>query len=171
LLPSVIQDEINCDPRLRMIEWHLRVAQAEEALAKIRDSLRIKSVLAKFKIDHTHGVREGNRSTERIKDSLKKAQTHAMTYRAARRALSQLAVVISPHKETENWERRYPKLTDDDIKPLPVDAFQLGQGYELPELTWIWKAYRSGLGSDQNREEMDDGADLLLDSDGILLTF
>jgi hypothetical protein len=82
LLPSVIQDEISCDPRLWMIEWHLRVAQAKESLAKIWNSLRIKSVLVKFKIDHTHSVREGNRSTERIKDSLKKARTHAMTYRA-----------------------------------------------------------------------------------------
>jgi hypothetical protein len=54
--------------------------------------------------------------------------------------------MISPHKKMENWERRYPKLTDDDIKPLPINTFQLGQGCQLPELTWIWKAYRSGLG-------------------------
>jgi hypothetical protein len=158
LLPSSLGTIVPCSDRLRSIEFQLRWGQADEALADIRNAYQTESKIMYNRKTYGHGVREGNRSAERMKEVQKIVRANAAKYRVARTAMAALAPILEKLPEgMEQWESKYQVLKDDDLCPLPVDDFRVGQGKKpAKQTTWIWFQYNQNKAA-QNQEELDDG--------------
>ncbi|KAF8065144.1 hypothetical protein FPV67DRAFT_1671429 [Lyophyllum atratum] len=130
-----------CDLRLRSMEWDLRNAQASDALAELRDGLRLRAYLYHDKDRFQRGQRQNTRSRGIITRMDTKIKSAAAKYRAARKALGSLAFAL----EKLGWETLFPVLLDGDIRALdeaqasaymrPTDA-RPSKGRTT--ISWIW---------------------------------
>jgi hypothetical protein len=133
-LPSSLPQHLRQLPEISTIldkERRLRIAQADDSLADIRQQRRIISGLWQFKKANTNGT--GNKSCTRMRTihtrlSLR-TQRCAMRYRASRNAL----LAIDPHG---SWQSRLKDLKDNDIRGPGKDDDGLGNGRYEP--SWIW---------------------------------
>jgi hypothetical protein len=146
-LPSALPARITCSSKLREYEFKLREAQAYEALEEIRNHLRLRTHMYKYKDKNTVGQRANTRSQSMINRVQKKVNASAAKYNMARKAVSKL----SAYTGEVGWRAKLLPLADDDIRPL-VDTEGESEGRR--KLTWIWKVV--GL-SDDDDEGVQEG--------------
>ncbi|KAG6826212.1 hypothetical protein H0H92_000691 [Tricholoma furcatifolium] len=132
-LPSSIQSKILFDLRLAEIEWDLHIAQADEALAGVRQQLQIRSYLFKFKDRNVRGQHANTRAWNAIKTIQHKIDTFANEYRAAQKAILALACLLG-----KVGIAHYPPLLDDDIRSFAEDEDRVGAGRIVT--SWIWRS-------------------------------
>jgi len=169
-LPSAtVGSKVMCDIRLCQVEWDLRQAQAQDALHELRDNLRLRSHVYQDKDRFQQGQRKNTRSRGLANRLEGKVNAAAAKYRAARRAISMLALPLSQ----VGWERSFPVLNDSDIKGLTDSStpeyikelrklskasrpskgrkdkpLRTSEGHR--DITWIWKQ----LGTLDNTDEL-----------------
>ena len=154
-LPSSLPQHLLKLPELASVkekEYRLRLAQADDALAKIRWQRRIISGLWQFKKLNVDGTR--NRSTTRMRALYNKfnlrTQRCAACYRAARNAL----LALDPDG---SWQSRLKHLSDNDICGPGKDDSEPGNSRFEP--SWIWLVPRVRC-----TPKMGDSEELLNDS-------
>jgi hypothetical protein len=141
-LPSDLRSTDGCDDHLRTCEWELRKAQADEALAGMRDALAAEYAVKEAKVAYGQGVWAGSKSMNKINDSCTLAEYHGRTYRRARKAMTVLAEVL-PSSITCEYLANFPVLHPWEVQPLPSAELELGDGKKKVKLSWIWKSYGS----------------------------
>ncbi|KAF8066636.1 hypothetical protein FPV67DRAFT_1417508 [Lyophyllum atratum] len=129
---------VPCDIRLREMEWELRNAQASDALAELRDGLRLRSYLYIDKDRFQRGQRHNTRSRGIIDRTEVKIAAAASKYRAARLAIEGLA----PALDKVGWEDAYPLLAREDIRAMgeadPSVRVRPGPAQGRHRGSWIW---------------------------------
>ncbi|KAF8065143.1 hypothetical protein FPV67DRAFT_1419520 [Lyophyllum atratum] len=127
------------DRRLSEMEWDLRNAQASDALAELRDGLRLRSYLYMDKDRFQRGQRHNTRSRGIIDRTEVRITAAASKYRAARKAIGGLAASLGKF----GWEDVYQELKDRDIRALSEEDItkvrRPGPAEGHRELSWIWK--------------------------------
>ncbi|TFK60718.1 hypothetical protein BDN72DRAFT_904734 [Pluteus cervinus] len=138
-LPSSIISQAACSKRLREIEWQLRFAQAGDALNELRNQLRVRSFLYKYRDQFERGQRANTRSQGLIDRVEVKSNAATQKYRAARNALISLSHFLTK----DNWTTTYPPLHDEDIRGLVINAkAKVGEGFRA--VSWIWGSFGNG---------------------------
>ncbi|KAG1830659.1 hypothetical protein EV424DRAFT_1534995 [Suillus variegatus] len=135
-LPSQIRREtlLPCNDSFSKHEWDLRHAQAFDALDDLRQHLRLRTHLYKFKDAQIRGQRANTRAGIIIKNIEINVSVAAERYRRAWNALSALA----PSLTRDTWTTELPKLEEGDIRGMGDSAFGESSGNRT--LSWIWKA-------------------------------
>lgn len=146
-LPSSLPPRTTCLPILRQHEFQLREAQAYEALDALRDHLRLRTHMYKYKNKNIIGQRANTRSQNLINSVQERANASATKYRTARTALENL----SRHVDNETWRTRLLPLNQEDVRPLKED----GESEGRRTLSWIWKIV--GVGGDSADEGLQEG--------------
>lgn len=154
-LPSEIGRLTACSPNLQSFEWRLREAQADDSLKDLRSSLRLHSFLTKKKKDWSRGVRQNTRSATAINQAMSRVNAHAMRYRAAWNALTALAPLVPDIPEA--WSNVYRELKPEDVRGLPKEGLETGEGHIT--LSWIWLSFGSAS-SPQNQAGLTDGTQI-----------
>lgn len=113
-------------------EWQLRKAQAFDALASLRQQLRLQAHLVGFKFRFDRGQKQNLRSNDVISRVVVRIAECVDRYRCARVAL----IALDCHIGEVRWEVLLPALADTDVR-------QLGQGHVAESagtttLSWIW---------------------------------
>ncbi|KAG6835952.1 hypothetical protein H0H93_012949 [Arthromyces matolae] len=148
-LPSSCPATAQCDPRLQTMEWDLRVAQAGDSLAQLRDALRLRSYLYMDKDRFQVGQRQNTRARSLIERVDAKKDAAAKKYRTARSALQRLSGPLAK----VGLDTTFPDLRDGDIKSLrDRDGFHVGgrPSEGRHEMSWIWKR----LGSLEQEDDL-----------------
>ncbi|KAH7909550.1 hypothetical protein BJ138DRAFT_1197507 [Hygrophoropsis aurantiaca] len=132
-LPSELGCNDACDIRLRENEWRLRHAQANDALNQVRQFLRLRSHLYKFKNRNLRGQGPNTRARNVLKGVESKLQACAKRYQDARSALQALSKVLGH----VGWDITLQELMKDDLKAMTdlVDGETEGR----KKLSWIWR--------------------------------
>lgn len=153
-LPSALCGRLMvCDARLLTIEWELRYAQAGDALEEIRQSLRLRGHMYTFKRDWIRGQTANTRAQGALTRVEAKATAAAEKYRAARAALSTLALVLG----NIGWDDKYKVLDrTEDIRGMSVPKYGESEGRK--KLSWIWLV--EGVGDDQDEVVQDSKFDM-----------
>jgi hypothetical protein len=149
-LPSSLPRGTTCLPILRQHESKLREAQALEALDELRDHLRLRTHMYKYKDKNVVGQRASTRCQNIINGVQDKVNASATKYRTARAALFKLS---SRHSDYEGWQGRLLPLEQDDIRPLTEGEEGESEGNRT--LSWIWKVV--GVGGDTADESLQEG--------------
>jgi hypothetical protein len=152
-LPSELPTDVACEEYLRVFEWELRRAQADESLESIRNSLEEHSRIRKKKLRYGHSVRAGTASQNNMREAMDKARFAADTYRNARAALIALAEAL-PADITGDTLKCFPPLLDSDLREIGSSELELGDGKKEDKISWIWKSYGSASGE---HERIHDG--------------
>ncbi|KAG2120428.1 uncharacterized protein F5147DRAFT_741483 [Suillus discolor] len=118
LFPSDVCDLTVCNPKLLELEWSLRYAQANDALAECRSHIRLRTQLLRFKAQNIRGQ----------EDHL--AMSHAK-YCCAHKAL----LALSTHIDHIGWQRRFQPLKKSDLRPMGDFG---GQTQGTTIMSWIW---------------------------------
>ena len=148
-LPSAIRTTVACVDSLRRYEFEHREAQANDALNEIRDRLRLRTHLYKFKDRFIRGQRPNTRSRSEINRLSQKIDMSAKKYEVAYEALVRLAPILD---ETEWNTYLKPLDRDHDIRALDEAGYDQSEGKR--RLSWIWLA--PGVILDANGEEGDE---------------
>lgn len=164
-LPSSLPTTFACSSQLREYEFKLREAQAFEALEDLRQALRLRTYMFKYKDRHLTGQSANTRCLNLLKRVHKKVDAAKAKYRMARRALVVLGVKLGEI----GWMAKLLPLNDEDVRPLrdlelhaqkkkkkkekAQEKKHKGEGYV--ELSWIWKIV--GVSSDEGDESLQEG--------------
>ncbi|KAG0694590.1 hypothetical protein DFH29DRAFT_1006208 [Suillus ampliporus] len=134
-LPSTVGPLTHCSTQLRRFEWMLRYAQANDALKDIRNLLRLRSHLYKFKDNNIVGQAANTRARSTINKADNKVTMAAERYEAARAALTNLAPLLN---EDEAWKDILKPLNRNrDLKSFKDMWEKETEGTR--HLSWIWK--------------------------------
>lgn len=134
-LPSAVGPDTQCAIQLRTLEWKLRYAQANDALKDIRNLLRLRSHLYKFKDSHIVGQAANTRARSTISKADAKVNMAAERYEVARAALANLARILN---EDRTWMEVFKPLNrSKDLKALKDMWGKETEGTR--HLSWIWK--------------------------------
>ncbi|RPD55780.1 hypothetical protein L227DRAFT_588422 [Lentinus tigrinus ALCF2SS1-6] len=125
LLPSAILTTVPCLPALMELEWHMRHAQAFDALADLRGHLEVRSHLYKFKDRFARGQRANTRAQTIIKQAEAKIDEDATRYRVAYAALRALANTLGK----AGWDTHLAPLHAGDIRHVT-------EGNEALRIEW-----------------------------------
>ena len=147
-LPSSLS-RIPCTHKLCLYEFRLREAQAHEALEELRQHLRLRTHMYKYKDRHVVGQRANTRSQSSINRVQKKVDASAAKYGVARHALT----MLSRHVGENEWSTRLLPLAREDIRPLMEG--EEGQSEGRRTLSWIWKVV--GVSHQSQDDGMDEG--------------
>lgn len=164
-LPSALPANVSCSLQLREYKFGLREAQAFEALEDMRQALRLRTYMYKYKDRHLSGQSANTRCQNLLKRVHKRVDAAKATYRGARKALAKLAQGLGE----VGWMARLLPLNDEDVRPLrdmepeqrkkkskkqkEADKQKKSEGYI--ELSWIWKVV--GVSSDEGDESLQEG--------------
>lgn len=144
-LPSQIYDaDVSCPDYLLKIEWHLRFAQAMDSLELLRKLLLSRTAIITYKKQHTHGQREGTKSSEALTHASEKIGACAARYRLHR----QVAVRFASGMGFIGVDDVLKPLTDSDIRGINGNAMDCDQRESETSLSWIWKS----LGPESNSD-------------------
>ena len=149
-LPSQIKGKTVCPPKLEMIEFRLREGQAFDALNDIRQGLRSRAYMLKFKDRFLRGQGANTRARNCVKTLDAKIGSAATRYRVAYGALS----TLGPSLGQVGWRNQLRPLADEDICAL-VDASDLQPGEGRRRVSWIWRV--CGYGEQAMEDELDNG--------------
>jgi hypothetical protein len=133
-LPSTIGDKLTCDDRFYSFEWDLRLAQANDALREIRRNLQLRAYLYKRKDRFATGQQANTRANATISRVQRYIDNSATEYRAARKALVQLAPRL---KKDNHWTKSLLELRDDDLRGMTAGLDGESEGRRT--LSWIWR--------------------------------
>lgn len=133
LLPSEIRRRVHCDTRFQEYEWRLREGQAYDTLHSIRQDLRLRSYLYKYKDRFSRGVAQNTRSNANIQKISDRLATTAKAYRHARNALSILGSCL---EKPRTWQNILKELRDEDIRGMSTGLADDTEGTRT--LSWIW---------------------------------
>ncbi|KAF8869510.1 hypothetical protein BD779DRAFT_1390879, partial [Infundibulicybe gibba] len=133
-LPSAISRTVAFDESLAEIEWKLRIGQAYESLDALRNNLRIRSHLFKFKDRFIRGQAANTRARNSIDLVQARVDASGEEYRAARLALVSLGDLL----KKLGWHDKLPVLADSDKREISEGAFGISDGRQ--KMSWIWKS-------------------------------
>lgn len=166
-LPSALPANITCSSQLKEYEFKLREAQAFDALEDLRQALRLRTYMYKYKDRHLTGQSANTRCQNLLKRVHKRVDAVKAKYRMARKAL----VILGGKLGEVGWMARLLPLSDEDVRPLrdmepdaqkkkskkqkalEKERGKKGEGYI--ELSWIWKVV--GVSSDEGDENLQEG--------------
>jgi hypothetical protein len=146
-LPSQLPPSLwstGCMPELHDIEFKLRIAQASDSLAQLKQQLCVYSGVVHYKITQVSGP--GQKANTRARSLLmrlwEKVIRCAERYKASRAALEAL-------NPTGEWQEQFRPLLVGDIKGpngrsaddvlAAMSKRSKGTGEGLRELSWIWR--------------------------------
>lgn len=156
-LPSSLPLQTPASQKLFEYEFRLRTAQAYEALEEIRQHLRLRSHMYRYKDRHVVGQRANTRSRNLLSRVQTKVDASAKKYTSARNAL----IILAHRTGTVGWDTQLQELSDEDVRAFTDDtekererkgqktaqgkkgkdaqkkARALGEGHKT--LSWIWK--------------------------------
>ena len=127
----------------------MREAQAYEALEEIRQHLRLRTHMWKYKDKNTSGQRANTRSQNLINRVQKKVDAGAAKYNMARKAL----VKLSSYVGEVGWRSKLLPLAQEDIRAF-VDI-EDGESEGRRKLSWIWKVV--GISNDEDDKGVQEG--------------
>ncbi|KAG1725657.1 hypothetical protein EDB19DRAFT_1897750 [Suillus lakei] len=134
-LPSGVGPDTPCSTQLYRFKWMLRCAQANDALRDIRNLLRLRSHLYKFKDNHIIGQAANTHARSTINKTDVKVSMAAERYEVARAALTTLAQILD---EDPAWKDIFKPLNrNKDLKSLKDMWEKETEGTR--HLSWIWK--------------------------------
>ncbi|KIK93425.1 hypothetical protein PAXRUDRAFT_145122, partial [Paxillus rubicundulus Ve08.2h10] len=116
-------------------EWKLRFAQAHDALHSLRQALRCRSYLLKFKDRNLTGQGANTRAHAAAKGITAKIDAASARYNAAHTALTALAPAFKPSA----WESSLQVLNPNDIRSM-TDLLE-GDTEGRRKFSWIWKVH------------------------------
>ncbi|KAF5336317.1 hypothetical protein D9611_006478 [Ephemerocybe angulata] len=137
-LPSEIGGRAICDRRLIEIEYDLRTAQAQEALANIKRHVQRRVTVRDLKARWLRGQGANTRALTllgSIEDRISAARDE---YRQSRLAILSLGKMLGRSGE----EALYPPLEDADIRPMAPETApepKKPNGETRRTLSWIWR--------------------------------
>ncbi|KIJ58413.1 hypothetical protein HYDPIDRAFT_81314, partial [Hydnomerulius pinastri MD-312] len=134
--PSEVGLSVSCDTILRSHEWQLRHAQAHDALSALRQSLRCRSYMYKYKDSNLRGQGANTRARNLLKKVDAKISAAATRYRIAYGAL----LALGPLLGKNNWQLELQPLRTlkaEDIRAM-TDLMD-GETQGKKSLSWIWK--------------------------------
>lgn len=152
-LPSVLQRQVPCDVKLEEIEWKLRMGQASDTLEELRQGLRSRSYMLRFKDRFLHGQGANTRARNCLKSVDAKIDASAAKYRAAHCAL----LALSPLLGKTGWKETFRFLDNEDIRSMTdgtADRSSEGQ----KRLLWIWITCTYKDGKRGEERDLQDGA-------------
>ena len=148
-LPSSLRRQVPCDVNLEEIEWKLRLGQAHDALNELRQALRSRSYMLRFKDRFLRGQGANTRARNCLKSVDAKVDASVAKYRASHTALLNL----SPLLGKVGWMDSLRYLEKDDIRPMTSGTEdRASEGRR--RLSWIWLT--CGY-DDDNTEKEDEG--------------
>lgn len=133
-LPSALPPAYQCNRMLRVLEWDLRFAQANDALNEVRQTIRLSSYLKTFKCAHIRSQRASTRARSMLDLAETKKMASKLKYDHARSAL----FALGPLLDKVAWEETLRVLHVTDMRPLGDIA--PGQSEGTRDISWIWKA-------------------------------
>ena len=142
-LPSSLGPRTACHQKLREHEFKLREAQAYEALEELRQHLRLRTHMYKYKDKNIVGQRANTRCQNLVNNVQVKINASATKYNTARAALGKLSPDVNCSTE---WRSRLLALAPDNIRPLAEGEEGQSEGHK--KLSWIWKIVGVGDKSD-----------------------
>lgn len=124
-LPSSLNAPIRASVTLYQHEFKFREAQAYEALEELRQHLRLRTHMFKFKDKNLRGQGANTRAGNLLKDTHKKVNVSATKYRRARTALQALSRITG----NVGWDIHLKLLQDEDIREFTdgVDGETIAQ--------------------------------------------
>lgn len=128
-------------------ESQLQVAEAHDALRRLRNALGLKALLLESQKIHIRGYDKVSKAQASINTAEKGVKRAKEAYNRARTALTLLGVDIGPESKVAHFQ----VLTKDDLKPLrdfTSDRRFVAKNQEIP---WIWKSV-GGLDASQEGE-------------------
>jgi len=129
-LPSSLR-EAYCVNGLPRIEYRLRCAQATDSLNDIRRFRRLIRIIAAKTQSHI-ATTQRTRSTSLFDKAKTKLARAVSTYRASRKAISNLA----PNEEFGRWKKVFLKLEDCDIRGPGCEEVKRSNSHHVE--SWIW---------------------------------
>lgn len=156
-LPSTVHRQVPCDARLEEIEWKLRFRQAHDALEELRQALRSRAYMLRFKDRFLRGQGANTRARNCLKSVDAKVKAAAAKYRAAHSALSELSRLLGK----VGWKGTLRCLEEEDIRSMTEGGDECSSEGRR-RLSWIWLmcGYIEGCseGVEDDSEELQDGA-------------
>ncbi|KAF8132456.1 hypothetical protein EV363DRAFT_1163307 [Boletus edulis] len=135
-LPSELMPSTPCSPLLRHYEWQLRHAQAHDALDSLRQALRCRSYLYKFKDANLRGQGANTRARNLLKKVDTRIEAASVQYQTAYNALT----ALGPLLQRSSWQldlQPLRTLRAEDIRAMTdlLDGETMGR----KSISWIWK--------------------------------
>jgi len=149
-LPSQINGRALCPRPFNMIKFRLREGQAHDALNDLRQGLRLRAYMLKFKDRFLRGQGANTRARNCLKALDTKLNAAATRYRVAYHALSTLGPLLGQ----VGWKGQLRPLADDDICALSI-GYDLCPGEGRRRVSWIWRI--CGYSEQATDNESDDG--------------
>lgn len=131
-LPSQMPANIPVSAKFYRYEWQLRKAQAFDALASLRQQLRLQAHLVGFKFRFDRGQKQNLRSNDVISRVAVRITESVDRYRSAREAL----IALQCHIGEVGWEVTLPVLDNADIRQLGEG--RVGESAGTATMSWIW---------------------------------
>lgn len=148
-LPSSLPPRTRCLPKLQEHEFKLHEAQAYEALEELRQELRLRTHMYKYKNKNVVGQRANTRCQNLIHTVQVRVDACATKYNTARAALQKLSRWVY----STEWQSRLLPLAQEDIRPLMEGEEGQSEGHK--KLSWIWKVV--GVGDNSDNEGVQEG--------------
>lgn len=143
-LPSQMYEAgVMCPTYLLKIEWHLRFAQACGCLKLLQKLLLSRTAIITYEKQHTHGQREGLKSSESLACASEKISACAAWYRLHRKT----AVEFASQMGFVGIDDVLKPLLEADIRGINANAMG-GEPEAETSLSWIWK----GLGPESKSD-------------------
>lgn len=149
-LPSDIGNKISFNLSLARIEWDLRYSQSHDTLDEIRQHLRLRSYLTKFKDAFVRGQGSNTRARDIVNRYNDKIDACATKYRVARKALVSLAALLA---ET-TWQNVLLPMMPEDVRGMSEGLMDESEGHRT--LSWIWKTLSVSASASED-ERLQDG--------------
>ncbi|KIO19228.1 hypothetical protein M407DRAFT_31119 [Tulasnella calospora MUT 4182] len=121
-------------------EAQIQIAEAHDALRRLRNALGLKALLVDNLKKHVRGYEKVSRAEGSINSAQKGVEREKEAYRRAWKALKSLEVETGPDKEAGDLQL----LLDKDAVPLrefTADRRFIADGTDIP---WIWKSVGGG---------------------------
>lgn len=154
-LPSALPNHIPCDTNLQEIEWRLRIGQAHDALEELRQGLRSRSYMLRFKERFLRGQGAITRARNSLKSVDAKVNSSAEKYRKAYAAL----LALSKPLGKSEWNRNLRFLENVDIRPM-TEGTEDRSSEGRRRLSWIWIVcgYKEDATEEDGEQELQEGA-------------
>ena len=149
-LPSALSCQVPCDTKLEELEWKLRTGEAHDTLNELRQALRSRSHMLRFKDRFLQGQGANTRARNSLKLVDAKLDASAAKYHAAHGAL----LALSPLLGKVGWKDTLRPLEDRDICAM-TDSTDVMPGEGHRWLLWIWLT--CGYSGDSINGDVDEG--------------